>query len=755
MSDLRIKQLVVDGLRGSPQRFVLNLDGKSVCVLGENGTGKTTIADAAELWSTGDLSAFHREGCAPAAAIHLDASSATIEITGTGFTPRRRTLSRHGPGELEPRAPIGAQPLGPIPVLRHATIANFMSQTAGEKKKALLELLGLGGLNDLREPLRTCANLAKRDATAAADRVTAEKAAIESQLGGEDLVTYAEDRRIVAGLQDPIHRAADLLSVALDTPVSAARSRAPLVDQLAAAVAALPIGGGAAWNAAVADQEAVRADGMAALLRAAQRVLSPEDESCPLCQQPIMGAELAEQLSERAERLDQVRAAVTEGEGELTQLVARIGEVMNALAQLLADAPPRGWPQADVLAQAERALREHRAAITEARTQRTSAPPPLRLEDLEALLPTLREAATAADSGTTRTRALIDLAELRQKCIRLEDCRRAAAAAETASRAAARILKIADEEAERAINAALTRIGKLTADYYGRLVRGGPFTDIELVYKSARSGQVEFSLTFDGRHHAVTPPQRIMSTSQQNALGIALHLARLKLQPGAWRTLVLDDVINSFDAPHRQGLARLLSDEFADWQVIALTHDRSFKEILSRTVKGWRFKEIIAFSPRGGPDLDDADPRVALRARMDHGAVAMEVGNLARRALEQGLATPLRKLEYEIRYDPDQRYGAADYLQALRRGFKHKHSPLKDLPVLDRMQADSYMATLGVHERTDATALTTDDLYRLVDDLDELDAALCCQQCHEPVWRQRRSASGGNTSRCGCGALAA
>jgi hypothetical protein len=747
---------VVDGLRGCAKRFEFVLDGKSVCLLGENGTGKTTIADAAELWSTGDLCAFHREGCQLAAAIHLDASSATIEISGTGFAPHRRILSRSGSGELEPLAPTSTQAIAPIPVLRHTTIAQFMSHTAGEKKRALLELLGLGDLNGLREPLRTCANLAKRDATAAAERLAAEQASVDSQLAGEDFVTYAETRRIEAGLPGEIRRPADIVAVTLDAPAGGAKSRAPMVDQLAAALVAIPSDSVSVWNAAVADREAVRADGMAALLRAGQCVLSPEDNSCPLCQQPIVGAELAQQLHERAQRLEQIRARLSENESELARFEEWLGELTDAVAGLIRDAPPAGWPEVEVLAQAKGTLDSYRAVVKQARSERAACPPPPSLDGLAAVLPKLREAASAADSGTVRTRAIINLAELRQKWLRLEESGFTASAAKTASLAAARMLKIADEETERAISAAIARVGQLTADYYGRLVRGSPFTEIDLLYKPARSGQVEFSLTFDSRHPNVTPPQRIMSTSQQNALGIALHLAHLKLQPGSWRTLVLDDVINSFDAQHRQGLARLLADEFAQWQVIALTHDRSFKEILSRTMKGWRFKEILAFSPRGGPELSDEDPRDALRARLGDGAVAMEVAPLARRALERGLATPLYKLGYEtLRYDPEQRYGPADYLSALRRGLKRSKSPLKDLAVLGRMQADGYMATLGVHDRLDATALTTDDLYRLVDDLDELDQALHCPHCHQPVWRERRSVSGGETSHCGCGALAA
>lgn len=165
--------------------------------------------------------------------------------------------------------------------------------------------------------------------------------------------------------------------------------------------------------------------------------------------------------------------------------------------------------------------------------------------------------------------------------------------------------------------------------------------------------------------------------------------------------------------------------------------------------------EIIAFSPRGGPVLSDGDPRVVLRERLDRGDTAMEAAHLARRALEQGLSTPLLKLGYEIRFDPQQRYGAFDYLKALRQGFKRSHSSLKDLPVLARMDADSYMINLGVHDRNDATALTTDDLYRLVDDLDELDAAIHCSDCGEPVWKERRQQSGAARLHCACGTLAA
>jgi len=642
----------------------------------------------------------------------------------------------------------------PIPILRHATIAGFMSQTAGEKKKALLELLGMGGLTGLREPLKTSWGRAKRDTESALRQVAAERAVIDSQLAGHDLVAYAEQRRVRAGLEQPIRRPADIHALALSAPRTIVPDRAGAVDRLAAAVGAVGEDPSPRWNREVADEAAVRADGTAALLKAAQRVIAPDDRSCPVCEQTIVGDELAERLAERAASLEAIRRRLSEASDELAAFDAQLVALADAIAELRRGAPSVGWPDEGQLAAIELLLGEHRGALRAARVDRATSPPAPDLGALRTILPKLRETATA-DSGAAQAGALVDLAELLQKCIRLEDAQRRHRAAEQAQAAVQRILAIADEEIEQAVKTAIKRLGALTADYYGRLVRGTPFSDVELVYKPARSGQVEFSLTFDGRHRSISPPQRIMSTSQLNALSLALHFARLKLDAQPWRTLFLDDVVNSFDAPHRQGLARLLADDFSDWQVIALTHDRGFTEVLRRTVKGWAFKEIIAFSPRGGPQLSDGDPRVALRARLDEGATAMEVAHLARRALEQGLSTPLRKLGYEIRFDPEQRYTARDYLKALRRGFKHSGSQLADLPVLARMDVDSYMSNLGVHDRSDATVLTTDDLYRLVEDLEELEVALRCESCHEQVWKQRRSQSGDDSFRCGCGALAA
>jgi hypothetical protein len=70
------------------------------------------------------------------------------------------------------------------------------------------------------------------------------------------------------------------------------------------------------------------------------------------------------------------------------------------------------------------------------------------------------------------------------------------------------------------------------------------YTDVELKYRPERIGGIEFSLKYDARH-TVSPPQRVLSESQLNALGISLFLAELKISQGPWKTVVLNDVANS------------------------------------------------------------------------------------------------------------------------------------------------------------------------------------------------------------------
>jgi len=681
---VKLKTATINGFRGAPVAVELRLGGKSLCLLAENGHGKTTIVDALEFWSAGDIQHYHREGYQLDSVVNVDSGSALVKCETTSHPPLTRTLSGETVSSLQPEGPmaVGATLPPPLPVLRHRTMAEFMDRSPGNKKKVLLELFGLHALGEFRQTLRTARTAADGEAREAKNRVQGEAAAFNLLRKGRDAVELAERLRQEAKLVQPIGSESDLLALTLDrAPVTAEPDRPTLIIDLARVHEASVDEATEAWNAAVADRQIVMAQSMSALIAAGDRALDDwTDDTCPLCRQPKERDELLAELRRRAGELRESEEGFAVLLRGLDTYRNRLDSVLSAIERLLEASPPEGWPELDKLEGARSTLHEYLSALAWARENRTSLPPSPTLHLPE--LARLEETAKRATEGGRATRALADIVRLQESLRRLREAERRAEAAASVARAIATVLEIADAEIRTAIEAVIKRIGTVAASFYGRLVANPVYGDIKLEYRSERAGGIEFSLLFDGRHR-VSPPQRILSESQLNAMGLALFLARIKVEPQPWRTIVLDDVVNSFDANHRVGLARLLAEEFGDWQVLLLTHDRVFATVARKLLgTGWRFTEIAAWTPQGGPVLIEGGSREQLRARLAEGRSGSELGGLARVALEQGLSFPLEKLGLEIRYDPLGRYSAYDYLQALRRGLLERKSTLANLRCL-------------------------------------------------------------------------
>jgi hypothetical protein len=346
--------------------------------------------------------------------------------------------------------------------------------------------------------------------------------------------------------------------------------------------------------------------------------------------------------------------------------------------------------------------------------------------------------------------ALASLVRLQMQVRRLRDAE--AVATCTGERAAA--MSVFRERADAAIRtiieALLDDIGQCAADYYGRLVGTALYSNVHLDYPVAQAGGIEFTLIYNSEHR-ITPPQRVMSESQLNALGLALFLAQLKTHDAQpWRTLVLDDVVNSFDAIRRGAIAQLLTEDFQDWQVVVLTHDPIFASYNRQVLHaGWLHREIIGWSPSGGITIADGEPLEQLRKRLAAGDAASQLGGIARRALEHELARPVERLGLKLPFHRNPRYTAADFLNALKHATKKSNMPL---PVLDRIGGASYFTNFTVHDRAAQGGISSQELVALVDHLDELAAALRCGSCDKPVWHL--ATGDGRSHQCACKGLA-
>ncbi len=751
---MKLKKVTIEGFRGAPKLLELPLDGKNLCLLGENGRGKTTIVDALEYWSAGKLENFGGEGYGLDATINLNhGGPATITCERQGHATLRRKLAGAKAEDLEVVGPttLDSSLPPPLPILRHGTMARFMAKTRGEKKRALLGVLGFEALQDFRDTLVKAVNAAKSAAEEAEARAGEELLALRTQCAGVGVVGRAEALRKDAGLTKPISTEAELLELDFaTTPAVEARvSRAELVANVARGAETIETQSITDWNELSANREALEAAALHALVTAGQNVLKSWDEgTCPLCLSVHDTSALGIALIERAASLaslDQKLRSARTGLDSHREIAAALADGVTTLL----DSPPKGgWPHADALKEIAEKLQHHAQTAATALSDGKACPPLADGIGLDEILPSLRLAAVSDEASPT-VAAFAQLEGLRIALKRSEEFRRKAEAKRKVADAADGLRELTEEQVRTAVESAISRLGAVAADFYGRLVKNPVYSGAKLKYTEGRSGGIEFTLTFDKRHE-VSPPQRVVSDSQLNALGLAFFLARLKVEDTPWRTLVLDDVVNSFDADHRMGLAHLLAEEFGDWQVVFFTHDNMFATLIAEVFSGWRFWQIVAWNPKEGPVLSEGDPLKRLKDRLDAGEAAIDLGSLARFALERGLSRPLERLGLPIRFDRRSRYSAREYLDALQKGLADRGSSLQDLSVLNRMRGESYLVNVAAHDRQADPSLSTEDLRQMVADLEELNTNFTCSDCGRPVWEMQK---GVGSFQCKCSKL--
>jgi len=95
-----------------------------------------------------------------------------------------------------------------------------------------------------------------------------------------------------------------------------------------------------------------------------------------------------------------------------------------------------------------------------------------------------------------------------------------------------------------------------------------------------------------------------LNEARLSALAISLYLASLLIVPAAkLRLLVLDDLLIGIDMSNRMPVLKVLREQFADWQIILLTHDRIWYETVRMSTldeKTWWYAALYSETSSDG-----------------------------------------------------------------------------------------------------------------------------------------------------------
>jgi recombinational DNA repair ATPase RecF len=584
----------VSGFRGIGAEAVLELPrGPGLTlVVGANGSGKSSFAEAIEVALTGDNARWRgrskvwREGWRN---LHVpEPARVRVDVlVDVGTVQVERAWSSDG--ELETAAlsvhgadgaptSLGAlgweQGLGVYrPFLAYSELGAVLDDGPTALHDALSAVLGLDVLTAAAKRLRDTRLVRERQWKQVVEAGKAVAAQVET-LDDDRARTAAAQLRtpepsasvlrdLVTGTGTGVDRSLELLRqlVTVRGPdLDGARRRA--TDLLDAADAL----GDHAGSDAARDLE------IADLLGAARRMHETHgDHACPVCRTGHLDAAWAGTARDREQGLRRSAAAVQ-------RATARLESARTAVRQLVGPAPgivERGGVAGVSTSDVMRAYEAWQAVAQEPDPRRQATALLAVAEELTTAVRVLREEADSllrAREDAWRplaahvARWLEDAEAARERSLAVPELRAAERAVTAILEDIRRERWAPIAEQSRQIWAALRQRSNVSVE------------EVALAGSGVRR-RVEVQVTVDGVAAAALG---VMSQGELHALALSLFLPRATLPESPFRFVVLDDPVQAMDHERVDGLARVLDAVAMERQVVVFTHDDRLREALRR-----------------------------------------------------------------------------------------------------------------------------------------------------------------------------
>jgi energy-coupling factor transporter ATP-binding protein EcfA2 len=752
----KLQRLVMHAFRGVPTEMTVDFGtGESTVVFGENGTGKSTIADALEWYFTGEIELLSHEGRQHAVRhVGGDGDGVTsVEVLTSGTLGGKVVF----PDERTPDAFAALR--RETFLLRGRTLADFINKTKTEKWKALVEILGLDAIESLREDLQRARNDLRKASKAAEEEVRVYRRSLSSGADTVSEETVLTSLRQICGLLgvDPpqsLDQVADpswiTAAVGASTSVSASSGRENLLAEIGALEAPdFNKSVFEAWNT-LALSDRARLLPRASLVREAKRLFeaqSIEAGRCPLCGQKVDQKVLARRIEsalvemiDASRDLERFRDPILQQADEFESAHDLRDGIYDRARGFDLQVPP-------VPALPDTRIQDQVGALAPVDVAAISS----YLSEMRRWDKTVGKLARhlSTPEPSERDSQLMMLAALCQQIQAWQHAEKKNARTERALALADTVFDAYQRKQKDDLGGLLERISGRVAEVYSALHPGEDLDAVSIEPWTAKG--VELAIDFYGSRQR--PPHGVLSESHLNSLAIAVFLAMAANFNEKLGFLILDDVINSFDVEHRGRLAELLADGFSDWQLIVLTHDQQFYEHLSRRAPSWRKIEFTSWSHASGPrttKYQASGMLAAARERLQSGDVH-GAATKGRRALEELLQEVCEALWAPLpfrRGQANDRREIGELFIGLRRALKeHAKSQLQSVePVFKHMEAD-VGATLNVAAHASRGRSGASEVKAALERIETLDALWSCPDCRTRVWHKGTPDAG----RCRCG----
>lgn len=238
---------------------------------------------------------------------------------------------------------------------------------------------------------------------------------------------------------------------------------------------------------------------------------------------------------------------------------------------------------------------------------------------------------------------------------------------------------------------------------------------------------VVLEIVFQGE--TISPAYKYLSESQMNSFGLVVFLASVREFNEHFKFVILDDVINSFDAYKRPQVLTLLREEFADFQILLLTHDLLWKENIYRSFPEWVRKEFYDYAPSVGPLVRDGKHSLQRIQELNNDDHPEEAGRNLGPYLEGQLQHICESFEVLVKYNVKNEYTLDPLFSYLIKRVKDKLGENHCLTkYLEMTWTDSVFRNFCVHWRNSSSTYTKPEMQSVLDNWIQVERMVYCQE---------------------------
>ena len=643
---VKIKAINIHAFRGIPD-LELELDGKSLLLGGENGAGKSSIVEAIEFFFTGKVS--HLEGIrglslqrhGPHVNFNPDDVSVKINFDpGSIYLNRTFASAPSPPAQFKDYFQITQK--GTFILRRSQILAFIMSQPA-DRFRTIGSIIGIEPLDEIELEMMRLRDDLKGEADSKEEEIEELIKGLSTIIGKkivkvEDVlpalneILQKTNLPLIKSLEDIDKHAQEMLrTVRKAKSIDRIRvlnemlesTRVPLIaEEVVDELNGL--------NDKVKDllqQHDIRLElSVADLLESGRTVIEEEKtDICPLCEQKIDRERLLARIDNRLRTLRDLSEKASEVRATSVPIINKLKGITDKLKSTVSKF--ESFPE---LAEEKDKLSKNIDFLSDFADKTNSA------KDLKNEIP-IQELSQQKDeinkvwgSVPTKCSQLLDAIGLTEEEKKVLEVVRLIEQARSKSRDIARahnelrtyqkqcelaetIFSTFSETKKAKIQEIYNSIQGDIRNFSSMLHPNEPHTNIELTVALGRRASTELKIESFGREGE--DPRALTSEGHLDSLGLCIFLAFVKKFNEGCPLIILDDVVTTVDARHREKICKLLLNEFGDKQLIITTHDDVWYEQLLASQRAYgmdgNFKNlsIVDWNVDAGPIMSSYKPR--------------------------------------------------------------------------------------------------------------------------------------------------